>query len=251
MSNIAEDIEQTIADIKKQSAELDREIELEKQGKRGRPSKFTPQVVTKLVAAFNMGYNDTEAAAYAGISRKTFYDYMCDMPDFRNKINRAKIEPNIKAKEVIINAVNSGDLGAAKWWLERKAANEFSTKPVAASDIPVELQEHLDSLSDLVRLTEQRISNPYRTIIYRLREQERATAQRGRGSAKTSLKDDTYTQLLELSDSELVSHIEREVTATGQDIAGVRELLLERLDWQSDYRKMLEQAKHWNDLDEQ
>lgn len=246
MFSSVEEIEQTVAEFEKQLAEL--EAMPGDKPKRGRPSKMTPQVVTKLVAAFNMGYNDTEAALYAGISRKTYYDWLCEYPDFRNKINRAKAEPNIKAKEVVVNAVNSGDVNAAKWWLERKAANEFSTKPAETSGIPPELEEHLNQLKEIIRLTEQQICYPYRTVIFGMRERERASSQNGRGK-KTSPKEDIYTRLLELSDTDLADHIQQEVTATGNDIAGVRELLLERVDHQSYYRRELERIKHWNDLD--
>jgi hypothetical protein len=226
------------------------DIKLEAKGERGRPSKYTPEVVTKLVAAFNMGFNDSEAAAYAGISRKTFYEYMCDKPDFRNRINRAKIEPTIKAKEIIVNALNKGDVSAAKWWLERKAADEFSTKPTVGAKIPAELHENLDVLNTLVHITERQICYFYRVVIYRLREQERANTQRGRGAAKTSLKDDTYTQLLKLSDSDLASHIEHEVSATGEDIAGVRELLKSWWSWKFERDELFDKAKDWNDVDE-
>jgi len=212
---------------------------------KGRPSKLTPQVVTKLVAAFNMGYNDTEATAYSGISRKTFYDWMCDKPDFRNKINKAKMQPTLKAKEVLVNALNSGDLNAAKWWLERKSASEFSTKPSEVSIIPPELQEYIAQISDIVKLHEQRIAYNYRTAIFRLREQERASNRARNG--KPSPKEDFYTHLLELPDAKLADYVQQEVTATGQDIAGVREVLLERVDFQSIYRKELERAKKWND----
>lgn len=211
---------------------------------KGRPSKLTPQVVTKLVAAFNMGYSDTEAALYAGISRKTFYDWLCDKPDFRNKINRAKSQPTIKAKEVVVNAVNLGDLNAAKWWLERKAASEFSTKPTRAQTIPPELREHLDQLKEIVRMHEQRIAYNYRIATYRLRELERANNRTRNG--KPTVREDFYTRLLELPDDKLADHAAQEVTATGQDIAGVREMLVERMDFQSIYRKHVERAKKWN-----
>jgi succinate dehydrogenase flavin-adding protein (antitoxin of CptAB toxin-antitoxin module) len=246
MFSSVEELEQTAARLEKELAEL--EAVPEDKPKRGRPSKMTPQVVTKLVAAFNMGYNDTEAALYAGISRKTYYDWLLDNPDFRNKINKAKTLPSTKAKEVIVNALNSGDMNAAKWWLERKAANEFSTKPLETSDIPPELEEHLNQLKEIIRLTEQRICFPYRNVIFGMRERERANAQNSRGN-KTNTKESIYTRLLELPDNELADYIQQEVTATGNDLAGVRELLVQRIDHQSYYRRELDRVKHWNDLD--
>lgn len=215
--------------------------------KRGRPTKLNPEVVTKLVAAFNMAYNDTEAASYAGISRKVLYEWLRYKDDFRDKINRAKIEPTIKAKEVVVNAVNSGDLSAAKWWLERKAASEFNTKPDDSPKVPAELAEYIDRIRGIISLHEKRIAYHYRDVIYRLREQERLKQEKSRNSGKMTLKDTVLSNLLELPDDKLADHVAQEVTATGQDIAGVRRILEERLEFQSIYRKELERAKEWND----
>lgn len=243
IERLSAEAKQTIKDLEKDFDELEHGT----KSKRGRPSKFTPEVVTKLLAAFNLGYNDTEAALYAGISRKTFYDYINERPDFRNKINRAKIAPIIKAKEVVVNALNSGDVNAAKWWLERKAANEFSTKPRPEPDVPDELSEHIEAIANVVKAQEQLIAYHYRIAIYKLREQERANNRSRNG--KPSPREGFYSQLLELPDDKLSDHVGQEITATGQDIAGVRDWLVQRLDAQSDYRKEFERAKHWNDID--
>jgi hypothetical protein len=217
--------------------------------KTGRPTKLTPEVVTKLVAAFNMGYNDTEAASYAGISRKVYYDWLCRNPDFRYKINRAKLEPTIKAKEVLINAINSGNLNAAKWWLERKAASEFSTTPDEGFKVPPELQPHINTLEGIISITDKRITLRYRDHIYRVREQERVNHANSkvRGGSKTSLRDDILTRLLQLPDKELADHIIQEIASTGQDVAGVRELIDERQTFEGYLYTEIERAKHWND----
>lgn len=244
---ITEQIERTSAEVKQTIKELEEELEGSTKSKRGRPSKFTPEVVTKLLAAFRMAFNDTEAALYAGISRKTFYDYINEHPDFRNKVRRAKIEPNIKAKEVVVNAINSGDLRASQWWLERKAANEFSTKPQLEPEIPPELKPYVETAAGVLESEEKLIAMSYRTAIFKLREQERANNRSRNG--KPSPKEEIYTKLLELPDDKLSDHVGQEITATGQDIAGVRQWLLSRIDSQSMYQFELDRAKHWNDID--
>lgn len=233
-------------DLAKQLGGLDLE---QNKRKRGRPSKLTPQVVTKLEAAFNMGYNDTEAALYAGISRKTLYEWLVDKPDFRYKINQAKSQPNIRAKAVVVNAVNNGDVNAAKWWLERKASDEFSTKPPVDSEIPAELEDYLNSLKGLVKVQEKRIAHHYRTAIYSLREKEQNTPPVGNNRQAKSEKVEQYTRLLSLNDTELSDHVAQEITATGQDIAGVRESVLDRMDFQSMFDRELTKAKNWNDIE--
>lgn len=223
--------------------------ELEKTKKRankaGRPTKLTPEVVTKLVAAFNMGYNDSEAAAYAGVSRKTLYEWKCEHPEFRYKINRAKLEPTTKAKEVVIN---SGNLNAAKWWLERKAAYEFSSTPQEVSPIPPELQDFIGNIEGIITITEQRIGIKYRDKLYAIREQERVShTNNPRNKDKVSYKDAILTRILELPENQLADHITQEIVSTGRDIGGVRQLIEERQEYHSILRKEMDMIKHWND----
>lgn len=99
-----------------------------KNNKGGRPTDKTADTVTKLIAAFHNGFNDTEACYYAQIARKTYYDWLNKDEEFSNKITYAKMHPNIKAKELVISNINEGDVKSAKWWLERRAKDEFSTK---------------------------------------------------------------------------------------------------------------------------
>ncbi len=42
----------------------------------------------------------------------------------------AKTYVSIKAKKTVVQAIDTGNLNAAKWWLERKARNEFGQHPV-------------------------------------------------------------------------------------------------------------------------
>lgn len=75
----------------------------------GAPTKFTPLVVNKLVAAFNNDFNITEACHYAGISRETYYTWLENIEGFSDKMEYAKTAPTRKAKEVVMNAINEGE----------------------------------------------------------------------------------------------------------------------------------------------
>jgi hypothetical protein len=91
----------------------------------GRPPKLTPPVVTKLEAGFALGYNDSAACIYAGISRQTYYRWLSEDEGFSYKINAAKARPNMRAGAVIMDAIDGGNWQAARWWLERKLPEEF------------------------------------------------------------------------------------------------------------------------------
>lgn len=88
-------------------------IELGGSGRPGRPTDMTPYVVTKLIAAFHNGYNITEACGYADITRTTFYRWLEKDDQFSYKMSQAQAQPNRKAKEVVIQAIDQGDANLA------------------------------------------------------------------------------------------------------------------------------------------
>lgn len=97
----------------------------------GRPSKFTDDTVRKLEEAFRCAGSDTDACAYAGISRETFYDWMNPKREFSDnftremqeefiaRINAAKVYPRIGCKRTLSQAWIRGDRRAAIEYLKR------------------------------------------------------------------------------------------------------------------------------------
>lgn len=94
----------------------------------GRPTKLTPETIDKLRTAFLMGCSDIEACLYADISKTALYNYQNKNPDFVDQKEQWKEQLTLKARTVVANALNNKDENTAKWYLERKAKNEFSTK---------------------------------------------------------------------------------------------------------------------------
>lgn len=100
----------------------------------GRPSAMTPEIINKLEQAFSMGASDAEACAYVDIATSIFYRYQDAHPEFRERKNQLKEKMVLKARSVILNALNEKDKDTAKWYLERKCKNEFSTKQVIENE---------------------------------------------------------------------------------------------------------------------
>lgn len=94
----------------------------------GRPTKVTPEVVTKLEQAFSMGCTDEEACLFADISRMSLQRYQEAHPSFRDRKALLKQKLVLKARSVIAEALNRKDENTAKWYLERKKKDEFSQK---------------------------------------------------------------------------------------------------------------------------
>lgn len=93
----------------------------------GCPTKFTEATLQKLKDAFLMGCTDSEAALFAGIAVSSIYNYQRDNPDFLELKNNLKDNPKLKARLIVHKELEAGEVNTAKWYLERKAKDEFST----------------------------------------------------------------------------------------------------------------------------
>lgn len=94
----------------------------------GRPRAITPKNLEKLEEAFKIGCNNREACFYADVAESTFYDFLKEYPEYSDKIDMWKSYEKIKARMVVHNALDRNDKEMAKWYLERKAKDEFSIK---------------------------------------------------------------------------------------------------------------------------
>ena len=94
----------------------------------GRPRAITEDVLQKLKEAFMMGCSKREACLYADVAESTFYDFLKEYPEYSEKIEIWKSYEKIKARMVVHKALDKGDRDMAKWYLERKAKDEFNTK---------------------------------------------------------------------------------------------------------------------------
>ena len=101
---------------------------MKKKNKGGRPTKMTPEVVKKLEYAFSKSFTDDQACVYAGISRRSLNNYCIVNPGFLYKKEALKNSVSLKAKLNVVEGVESGELSASKWWLERKNKEEFSLR---------------------------------------------------------------------------------------------------------------------------
>lgn len=96
--------------------------------KGGRPPKIDKEVLAKLEQAFAMGCSDSEACVFADINMATLYRYQQHNPEFSNRKKLLKDKPVLKARSIVVNALNKNDKEVAKWYLERKRKDEFSLK---------------------------------------------------------------------------------------------------------------------------
>lgn len=100
---------------------------------------FTAEKLAELKNAFAMGFTDSEACLYADVWVRRFYDYCIENEDFRELKELLKQKPKMKAKLNIMETINmkvekedikaiERKLDTSKWYLERKAKDEFSLR---------------------------------------------------------------------------------------------------------------------------
>ena len=94
----------------------------------GRPTVMTDDILSKLEQAFLMGYSDTEACYRAGICKATLCNYQRRNPRFLERKEQLKRRLISASRDAVGRAILTGDLNTAKWYLERKAKDEFSLK---------------------------------------------------------------------------------------------------------------------------
>jgi hypothetical protein len=86
------------------------------------------QIVSDLKHAFMEDFTDEEASRYAGIATSTFYEWKKSSEEFKVVMESAKDYVAILAKHIIADKVNEGDEDMAKWYLERRQRDSYSTK---------------------------------------------------------------------------------------------------------------------------
>lgn len=114
------------------------------KNKVGRPTVMTDTILSKLEMLFSKGLTDREACLIANISPSALYDYCVEHPEFAERKELLKDNIKIKAKLNIAEAIESKDIDNSKWYLERKAKDEFSTKQEISGDI------HITKLEDIL-----------------------------------------------------------------------------------------------------
>ena len=94
--------------------------------KRGRPTKYTPEIVALICEGVRKGMPLKYAAQRAGISSDTFCHWRNTYPEFSEAIKRAEAEGMYVNLERIDQAANKGDTASAKWILEHRYPEDFA-----------------------------------------------------------------------------------------------------------------------------
>lgn len=130
--------------------------------RKGRPTKRTPQLERALLKSIGDGLPLTFAAALAGISYETFCGWRRQFPEFSDTINGAIARGVAHRLALLRKAMDSGDVNAAKWWLEHVlpeyfAKNRIEVMHQAPPDEPKKLMSDEAMLAALQAVLRKRL----------------------------------------------------------------------------------------------
>lgn len=133
-----------------------------KKGKTGPkgPHKLNAITVNKMDQAFAIGASIPEACHYAKISRSTYDDWVLWFPVLKGRWEDLQQRPLLKARRTIYDALDDPDV--AKWLLERKLKDEFSTKQITSSegDISEASAQHLARVMQILKINGEDVEDP-------------------------------------------------------------------------------------------
>ena len=90
----------------------------------GKFTKLTDDTVKKLEEVFALDGTNEEACFWAGISKQTFYNWVKDNPDMKERFDSLRQRPFLKARQTVISGIDGNPEFALKY-LERKKKLEF------------------------------------------------------------------------------------------------------------------------------
>ena len=86
--------------------------------------KFNSKLIDEFIGLISEGYKVRDVCKKLDVHVSTFYRTMEVMPEFKDKVDEARIRCDEEISDVsklnIKNAVESGDLETSKWWLSHK-----------------------------------------------------------------------------------------------------------------------------------
>lgn len=109
---------------------------------KGRPSAYSEELGLKICDAIRAGNYMETAAAFAGVSKQTLYDWLRrggreeePFATFSGRVERALGEAEVRAVTTVMKAANNGAWQAAAWYLERKSWQNWGRKDKLIAEV--------------------------------------------------------------------------------------------------------------------
>jgi len=130
----------------------------EEQGKPGRPTKYDPQTVDKLLAALRAGLTHKQACLACGIGQSTLADWRERYPELEPHMDAAREEARQKALEGIKSAGEKDWRALAEWlkltFPEHRQGHNINVSATAGAAVQVTDEER----AKLIAMRERALS---------------------------------------------------------------------------------------------
>ena len=116
----------------------------------GRPTKYKPETVEKILEALRGGNTRRASCAVADVSQDSLALWLRIYPEFAEAVEKAEGKAEAKMVSIIRDASET-TWQAAAWWLERKHKQEWSSRveQTGADGSPVKvIVEYADKATD-------------------------------------------------------------------------------------------------------
>jgi hypothetical protein len=101
----------------------------------GRPSKYTPEVIERLITAIKLGAPYKHACDYARISFETLCQWQRKYPELVDQLKEAEGAAVVQWLAKIEKAASEGNWQAMAWKLERRYPESFGRKDKITVDV--------------------------------------------------------------------------------------------------------------------
>lgn len=101
----------------------------------GRPTKYVPETIEKILNAISVGAPFTHACNYAGVHFDTFNEWRKLYPEFSEQVKNAEGKAVIGWLARIEQAAKDGNWTAAAWKLERRFPEDFGKRDRVQVDV--------------------------------------------------------------------------------------------------------------------
>ena len=122
-----------------------------------KPNEVSDKAWKAIIEAWENGLSDREAAFRASkvgeyITAKDIKSWIAKNPEIGELKANFEAELRGVAKDTVADSLRDGDIKTAKWYLERKAADEFSTKAAIEFEnaVPVSLEDKEQALKQMI-----------------------------------------------------------------------------------------------------
>jgi hypothetical protein len=108
-----------------------------------RPTKLAPALQESLLSALRAGATRQAAAAHVGIDRTQLWRWTERFATFRNAVERAEADAEVRHTATIMAAANNGDWRASAFWLEHRRPQEWGLRAKLEAEVNINLPDLL------------------------------------------------------------------------------------------------------------